>query len=198
MFGISAFAQSPFASLGTNNYAFTITEDILAVEDLLPYVVTFVKSITEDVSYDNSSSQFYTTSVDIVENVEVTTDSTVDIAQFFLSLSEDLTSDDFYTITAAFSSSVTENIDVTDSYFAGKINAASITEGITSDDVRSMVPAYTVSVTENIGMTNAQTNQFAYQAIVAENINILDNIEVAGWVKIDTDQTPSWIVINNL
>ena len=49
MFGISAFAQSPYASLGTNAYALSITEDV-GLTDSNTQASAFLQSITEPLS----------------------------------------------------------------------------------------------------------------------------------------------------
>jgi hypothetical protein len=41
------------------------------------------------------------------------------------------------------------------------------------------------------------TIQAAFQVAIAENINMADNTQVAGWIKIIDDQTANWALISN-
>ena len=56
MFGISAFAQSPFASLGMNAYVLSITEDV-NLADSNAQASAFLQSITEPITLTDLNSQ---------------------------------------------------------------------------------------------------------------------------------------------
>jgi len=56
MFGITAFAQAPFAALGGNAYVFSLTEDS-GLADSNSQTFTFLQSITEPFTITDNNSQ---------------------------------------------------------------------------------------------------------------------------------------------
>jgi len=56
MFGISAFAQTPFASLAGNSYALSLTED-LQPADASTQLSTYNTTVTEDSQLTTLSSE---------------------------------------------------------------------------------------------------------------------------------------------
>ena len=59
MFGISAFAATPFASLAGNVFAFDITENI-TLADTSSQVSAFLQSLAENSTLGDSSTQLST------------------------------------------------------------------------------------------------------------------------------------------
>jgi len=56
MFGISAFAQTPFAGLGTTAYAFSINENS-SLADSEAITAAFLQSISEPVTMTDANSE---------------------------------------------------------------------------------------------------------------------------------------------
>ena len=56
MFGISTFAQVPFASLGPNAFALSISEDFSPADDS-SQVSAFLQSIAEPITLTDNNSQ---------------------------------------------------------------------------------------------------------------------------------------------
>jgi hypothetical protein len=72
-----------------------------------------------------------------------------------------------------------------------------ITENFGVDATQTAILEVYFTVIENISIVDVPAVQAAFQAVIAENINLLDNTEVAGWIKIIDDQTANWALINN-
>jgi hypothetical protein len=194
MFGIAAFAQSPFASLGGTAYALSISEAI-TLADSSTQASAFLQSITEPITVtqvpNDTGGNFFGS---VTEAISLA-DSSTQASTFLQSRTENLNPADTPTITGQFSVSRAEPITIADSqavYFAA---LDAITEPITLADF--VVFNYFFSIVEGITNADAISLQAGFVAFIAENLNMADNQSVSGWIKIIDDQTANWAIINN-
>jgi len=68
MFGISAFAQSPFASLGTNAYQLSITENFAIVDNISTGAQLF-EGITEAITMADTNTNTWAFLDSIAESI---------------------------------------------------------------------------------------------------------------------------------
>ena len=107
MFGISSFAQVPFASLAGTAYTASVTEDV-GMADANTQMWSFGQTLTENVvmtAFDSEAGFFVGT---IVETFSVD-DSSTQVSAFGQTITEPLTSAESETISAQFASSIAEN-----------------------------------------------------------------------------------------
>jgi hypothetical protein len=91
----------------------------------------------------------------------------------------------------------TEAFTISDSSTQVVIYNLSITELLTAGDAQAIVYATATNIVENITQTDSSTQASTFLQTIAENTNMADNTQVAGWVKITDDQTANWATINN-
>jgi len=53
-----------------------------------------------------------------------------------------------------------------------------------------------LDIIENINPADVPAIQAAFVAAIAENVNMADNTQVSGWIKIIDAQTANWTVVN--
>ena len=85
MFGFSTFSQSPFSSLGTQNYVLSLTENV-TLADVVSILASFPLSDTENITMADSSSQTWSALQSITENTTLNDVDTI-TAQFAGSIS---------------------------------------------------------------------------------------------------------------
>ena len=194
MFGIPAYAATPFAALAGNSFSFAVTEDISAADFstqsqvLLNSIIenigvddaendlggNFFGSLTEGITFDDSSTQqsaFLQTFSDGVTQA----DAPEIAAQFAVSLSEDTTVETLQEIYSAFFFDVIEDMTMANAQVLIQVFTDSIAEAITMADSTSSTSNHPATITENVAMSNNQTD--------------------AGWLKIPTTQSVTWTII---
>ena len=133
MYGISAFAQSPFAALGGNYYPLSITESLTSRDSYVD-IAAFLASITEGI-----------TSGDVESST----------AQFAAIVTEALTSADAETIGSAYFFVQVENFAPADAYTTSFGYPLSITEGISVAEIESFAAQFAQSITEALSILDA-------------------------------------------
>jgi hypothetical protein len=191
VFGIPAYAATPFAALAGTSFAFSVAENISAADSsiqsqvLLNSIIenigvddvendvggNFFGSITETFTFDDSSTQqsaFLQTFSDGVTQA----DSIAIAAQFNISLAEDTTTETTQDIFFAFTDSLTENFGPA--------------------DVLIIIRVFTDSIAEAITMADSTSSTSDHPATIAENVNMASGPTDAGWIKIPTTQSVTW------
>jgi hypothetical protein len=107
MFGISAFAQSPFASLAGTDIILSIIEDI-GVDDSSTQLSTFLQSITEPIGVSDVENDAGGNFFGSVTETITLDDSSTQASTFLQDITEDLLPADTPTIAADFSVSRAE------------------------------------------------------------------------------------------
>lgn len=195
MFGISSFAETPFASLAGAGFVFTLVEGIQSADSSAQqsnYSLGHVENVLLD-EIDSTGAIFF---ANVTESL-FSGDTSIVIAGYLGSVNEDVTSADSSTITAQFTSSVTEDATIND--------VVSMTQGFTDAVIENMSVAdtptafliLTLSITENLSSLDSSTQQFSFLQSIVENAAVADNFGVGGWIKIIDAQTANWVNINN-
>jgi hypothetical protein len=195
MFGISSFAQTPFASLAGAGFVFTLVEGIQSADSSTQqsnYSLGHVENVLLD-EIDSTGAIFF---ANVTESL-FSGDTSIVIAGYLGSVNEDVTSADSSTITAQFTSSVTEDATIND--------VVSMTQGFTDAVIENMSVAdtptafliLTLNITENLSSADASTQQCDFLQSLTESAVLSDASNVAGWIKIIDVQNTNWQTIRN-
>ena len=172
MFGTSAFAQSPFATLGPVALDLSISEDI-TLADASTQASAFLQLITEPITVDEVENDTGIIFFDSVTEAISVADSSTQASTFLQSRAENINAADAQTITAAFAVSRAEPITIADSpaVFAAFLNSRA--EPITVGDSSTQSSTFLQSRTEPITVDNTQTMtaQFAASVLEATTLN---------------------------
>ena len=133
MYGISAFAQSPFAALGGNYYPLFITESLTSKDSYVD-IAAFLASITEAITSGDAESS---------------------TAQFAAIVTEALTSADAETIGSAYFFTQTEATTLADSQTAPFVFLFNISENLNSAETESVVAAFNAAIVEALSILDA-------------------------------------------
>jgi hypothetical protein len=204
VFGLSAFAQSPFASTGNNQYVFSLTENA-GLADVLSITAQFAVSDTENLNPADSSISSTTYNLSIVEAwgqtlIPVTTPAFADSAFGGGTFAGSNTSvvyapNPIYVVVCNFPDSITESSTVSntdseqDVFYEGIVegfNPADSstqasqfyftdTEGLTSADVRSINAGFLESIVEALTSGNVDSEQDVFYEGIVEGFNPADS-----------------------
>ena len=216
MFGDVAFAQAPFASLGGNTYALSVSES--AVADAVTDVITSRGGLISESSvatavFANSGNFFQAT----VATSAVATDAQTAAIAVLASLAENATGSDEYSNAAEMYAGVAESSAATASFSATKTVLAAISELVAALAVQDGGRIFAVAVSESAAGAATQTIQVAFTGTVSElaaatastsasaTINARpDGVQLyvrigdtLVWAVIDDTQTPNWQNIND-
>jgi predicted aspartyl protease len=210
MFGITAFAQSPFAALGGASYAMSLAEsfslsDVEAVSAAFAGAHDESFAITDDVP---SNFNYYVSLLDTgdlsdnyfgVIDTSATTSEAFSLTDAILgaqgtnattaesfTLTDEATSSAGYAGTTAESFSLVEVLDAGFTFFTTIDESTSITEAVTSFLAAYPQVAEIIALTE---ITAAQTNFVGY---TAETFVLSESLFPRGWIKINDDQSNNW------
>ena len=196
MFGISAFSQSPFASLGSAFYD-VIVNETETLTDTQTAIAAFLAAQTDTQTLtDTNVSQFDFLGV-TSDVLEITSLETV--------------SQDFPVTESA--SAVT--LSALEDVIVGFVGAQDDTITLTDDQVGGF--QYTVDIVEPQTLTDTNVSQFDFLGVTSDVLEIttidavLAQFNVAasdlitlseyqfggGWFKINDNQTVTWVDVNN-
>lgn len=196
MFGIPAYAATPFAALAGTNFSFAVTEDISAA-DSSTQLSAFLQTITENTVVDEVENDvggnFF---AGLTEGIAFD-DSSTQLSTFLQTFSDGVTQADDIAIAAQFAVALSEDTTVESAqelYFAF---FDSITEDMTMADAETIIRVFTDSITEAITMADSYSAPANFKPSISESVIMADNTAVSGWAKIIDVQTPGWTTINN-
>ena len=170
MYGISAFAQSPFAALGGNYYPLSITEAVTS-NNTDSEVDVFYEGIVEGISQADSSTQ---------------------TSAFYYTNTEAITSGDAESITAQFAAIVTEALTSADAETIGSAYFFVQVEDFAPADAYTTSFGYPLSITEGISVAEIESFAAQFAQSITEALSILDANITGGWNTIDDTQNAQW------
>ena len=196
MFGISAFAQSPYASLGGAFYGVIVneTETLTTTQDVLAAFLaaqtetqTLTDAQTGLVAFvvDQSNTQTLTSLATSVQNFPVTESSSA----VTLSALED--------VIAGFAGAQTNTITLTDDQVGGFQYVVSIVEPQTLTDTNVSQLAFLGVTSDVLVITTIDAVLAQFNVAVSDLITLSDYQFGGGWFKINDNQTVTWVDINN-
>jgi len=216
MFGLTTFAQAPFASLplGGNayilslienftladsqvfqaQYASSIFEAISQILDVQSEQDNFFEGIVEVLTQNDSSTQLSTFLESLSENSTLANGQQINLG---IALSEAVTMAELETIVAQYVSSVSEAITIADirTITAGFIESIAENFGSAAAQSASVIIVY--AITEAISMADSSTTQAVFLQAITENVYLLDLLVQRGWIKINDNGSVTWNNINN-
>jgi len=174
MFGITAFAQSPFAALGGNAYNQSVSESAAATDDFVG-LIAYAFNVAESIAAAETQATSQNTSALINESTgPVDTPSTTLLAVGFVEDSIDQT-DNYEQLTGTFVD-ISESISLTENYaLSNSIFAATVAESQIPDDIVSSTGFIIFEdQNETISVSDTQAAITLLSAAVAESIVSLD------------------------
>lgn len=178
MFGISSFAQTPFASLAGNSYALTLTEDFQATANTAEQsnysVAQTENAIFEDL---NSEGALFFESIEEVLFADTTA---VGGLALLNTIDEQLGVADVETVTATNQVTVTDGVSVADTripYFALRETLTEAT--VTIGDTNSQAWAFVQTLAENIKLTFSTASTSSFMSTITEAVSAKDAPTIA-------------------
>lgn len=191
MFGIPAFAATPFASQAGNSYSFSVAENIGAADSSTQAQV-LLNTITENITVtqvgNDAGGNFFGS---LTEGITLGDSSTQQFA-FLQTFTNGVTQADGPTIAAQFAVSRAEPITIASDVAIYNAFLFSIVEDFGPSTALTIIRVFTDSVSEAITMADANSSTSDHPATVTENMSMADNQVIAGWMKISTTQSVTW------
>ena len=191
MFGIPAYAATPFAALAGTSYAFSVTEDIGAA-DSSTQLSTFLQTTTQNITMaDTPNDAGISYSDGVNENITFG-DSSTQASTFLQTFSDGVTQDDSVAIAAQFAVSRAEATTIISLQEIYSAFFFSFTENFGPADALVIIRVFTDSIAEAITMADSTSSTSNHPATIAENVNMASGPTDAGWIKIPTTQSVTW------
>lgn len=196
MFGFSAFADTPFASLLSAGqiYSVSITESVTASDVVLfnPDPGTW--------GYDGWGSGAWGGSVpsEIVESLSAL-DSQDAYTIYSAVIEETLSASDVQAFTFEINAYVAESITASDTQTNTLIVTQEILESLNALDSQSGGMAYVCSILEVGDAVSVSVGGISYSVTINEIVYAIDSVTARDlWVQIDNIQNANWTPINTL
>jgi len=216
MFGITTFAQSPFAALGVSVFNEAQAESIAAA-DAVAAVVINTSAIAE--STGAVDLQRVIGAPDPVLEAVLPEDAySVSNNIFNVLVAESTTPSDTDSSTGIIlTEEMDETVGIADSISFTASLAADISESITTADAFTGERQFNLFISESVSAADTQAGVFNFVATVAETVAAADNMtftvdtralptgilitisvtNVNVWGNIDDDSNPNWVIIND-
>jgi hypothetical protein len=216
MFGITSFAQSPFAALGVSVFNEAQVESIAAA-DAVAAVVINTSAIAESMGAADLQ-RIPGLPEPVFEEVLPVDAYSVSNNIFNVVVSESTTPSDTDSSTGLIlTEEMDETVGIADSISFTASLAADIAESITPDDVVTGERQFNLFISESVSAADTQAGVFNFVTTVAETVAALDNMtftvdaralptgilitisvtNVNVWGNIDDDSNPNWVIIND-
>jgi hypothetical protein len=196
MFGFSAFADAPFASLLSAGqiYSVSITESVTASDAVLfnPDPGTW--------GYGGWGSWSWGGSVpsEIVESLSAS-DSQNAYTIYSAVIQETLSASDAQAFTFEINAYVAESITASDTQTNTLIVTQEILESLNALDSQSGGMAYVCSILEVGDAVSVSVGGIGYSVTINETVYTIDSVTARDlWVQIDDIQNANWTLINTL
>jgi hypothetical protein len=216
MFGITAFAQSPFAALGGTAFAVSLAESFTST-DVFASQTVFQGLNFESLSLSDADSgatfNFRPTvaenfSLDTVEgNISVydltlaelftATESLLFGFVYPVSLADSLSLTDAPNVTSLFITTVAETMTVSESMTGGFFYGVVTADTATITDTTTAQYAFGPTVAETLTAVDTVPATAIYRPAILETVTLTDAPIGRGWFIIVDDQNPNWVQINN-
>jgi hypothetical protein len=197
MFGITAFAQSPYASLGNAFYPVSVDETE-TLTDTQSVLAAFLASQTDTQTLtdaqtglvaflvDQANTQTLTSLEIVSQNFPVTESS----GAVTLSALED--------VIAGFVGSQTNTITLTDAQVGGFQYVVSIVEPQTITDINVSQVAFLGETSDVLVITTIDAVLAQFNVVCTELVTLSDYQFARGWFKINDNQTVTWVPVNDM
>lgn len=162
-------------SFNPAQYINTITENS-SIADVLNGIFSLIMLRTEDVQMADSSTQGSTFGQAIAENI-ILGDLSSQLSTFIVARTEGMTAADVLAMVRGSFFTVTENANIA--------------------ELRTITAQFAAAVAENINMADSSTQVSTFKQAITENMYLLADPIARGWIKINDNQTPNWVIINN-
>jgi hypothetical protein len=193
--GTGGLVVITYTVVGSGAYTRSIVENASSA-DASATNGNFFISQTENFSPDDVLSIGFVFNISQTESVNIA-DSVAVLAQFKISQSENFLPADTPVGGFAYSASLTENITVADVIAQFRAYFASIVENFSPDTSQSISLQFVQLVQETLNSQDFFDSSVKFTFSLVENVNMLDNALVGGWVTITTDQPADWNSITN-
>lgn len=191
MFGIPAYAATPFAALAGNSFSFAVVEDI-GTADSSTQLSAFLQTRTENITMaDTPNDAGISYSTGVVETLTFG-DSSTQQSAFLQVFSNGVTQADAPTIAAQFAVSRAEatTVEVTQNIYSAFF--FNVTENFGPSTALTIIRVFTDSIAEAITMADANSSTSDHPATITENVNMASSQTDVGWIKIPTTQSVTW------
>ena len=216
MFGISAFAQSPFAALGGTAFAVSLDESFTSTDVFAGQVAfsgvyaetfslsdadsgatfNFFLNIAETSSYEDAYVNVSVYDLDLIEAF-TTTESLLFGFVYPLSLAESFSLTDAPDVTSLFLTAVAETMTVSEDMTGGFFYGVDTTDTATFTEVTTAQYDFGPTVAETITAVDTVPATAIYRPLVPETMTLTDSQIGRGWFRIVDDQNPNWVQIND-
>lgn len=191
MFGIPAYAATPFAALAGTSFAFSVAENISAADSSIQSQV-LLNSIIENIDVDDVENDVGGNFFGSITETFTFDDSSTQQSAFLQTFSDGVTQDDSVAIAAQFNVSRTEDTTVETSQEIYSAFFFDAIEGMTMANAQVLIQVFTDSIAEAITMADSTSSTSNHPATIAENVNMASDPTDAGWIKIPTTQSVTW------
>lgn len=191
MFGIPAYAATPFAALAGNSFSFAVVENI-GTADSSTQLSAFLQTRTENITMaDTPNDAGISYSTGVVETLTFG-DSSTQQSAFLQVFSNGVTQADAPTIAAQFAVSRAEatTVEVTQNIYSAFF--FNVTENFGPSTALTIIRVFTDSIAEAITMADANSSTSDHPATITENVNMASSQTDVGWIKIPTTQSVTW------
>jgi len=185
MFGISAFVQAPFASLGGDTYSVAVNESA-TLSDTNISIVSFLGSLSESTTLTDTNVSIVSFLGSLSESTTLT-DITIGKAAFLTTITENTVLADTLSAIAQFNTSCIELFSVTDCQFGGgwaRIDNTQNSYQPTQYSTNSLAELAFAEVQNNL-----ESPIIGWSAINNDDTNV--------WSNMADDQNPNWVDIND-
>lgn len=172
MFGVSSFAQTPFASLAGVAYALSVAENI-GLADTSSQLSAFLQNIAEPITVDEvdaTAGDFFSSVIEAVTSAE----SATVLAAFLVSATENYSSADTPAVAAQFAQSVAENASLADAQNVYSEFLQSRIEGFTLGDASTQQSDFLQSITEDSQLNDTPTIIAQFTQSISEGVTLED------------------------
>lgn len=217
MFGITAFAQSPFAALGGNVYNETVIESV-AVAAVIDGIVLNIGYIDESIAVGSTITATVTFNPAVLESVAVADSISAAGSTYNVSVAESAVVDAFQSYTGnELSASITEAVVAADGLSVQFIGYVDVAESAAVSDSQVSARSVNTDVSESSAVADSIAAALALTGSVDESVAVADlitytydaNANVTGillslsvhdvnvWGDIDDGVNPNWVEIKD-
>ncbi len=216
MFGITAFAQSPFAALGGTAFAVSLDEsftntDVYAVQAVFQGLnfesfslsdadsgatFNFRPTVAENFSLDTVESNISVYDLTLAESFTAT-ESLLFGFIYPVNLADSLSLTNAQNVTSLFITTVAETMTVSESMTGGFFYGVTTADTATVTDATTAQYAFRPTVAETLTAVDTVPATAIYNVARIETVTLTDSQIGRGWFRVVDDQNPNWVVINN-
>ena len=197
MFGITAFAQSPYASLGNAFYPVSVDETE-TLTDTQSVLAAFLASQTDTQTLTDAQTGLVAF---LVDQANTQTLTSLEIVSQNFPVTEDsnaVTLSALENVIAGFVGSQTNTITLTDAQVGGFQYVVSIVEPQTITDINVSQVAFLGETSDVLVITTIDAVLAQFNVVCTELVTLSDYQFARGWFKINDNQTVTWVPVNDM